>query len=207
MDNAETTSGDVAAAQPGLRERKKLKTQRRLREEALRLFMTRGFDETTVEEIAEAAEVSPSTFFRYYPTKEAVLFMDEFDPLVTAALRRQPKDKRPILAVRDAIKSGFTEMLPEDERQLLEVYRLTTSTPGMRGHLYQNILESMDYFADTIAEWRGVSRDEPAVRTFVGAVTGVILEAATEWVSEAEGRPLRVIIDEHLARLEAGLDF
>ena len=207
MNDAETTSGDVPISQPGLRERKRLKTQRRLREEALRLFMTQGFDETTVEEIAEAAEVSPSTFFRYYPTKEAVLFSDEFDPMVVEALRNQPKDKHPVRALRDAITAGFRQMSAEDERQFLEIYRLAVSTPDMRGHLYQNMMESLDLFTDTLAEWRGVSPGDPAVRTFVGAMVGVVLQAVTEWVENAGKRPLRVVIDEHLARLEAGLNF
>lgn len=203
--NATTDNGSPGGL--SLRERKKLKNQRRIREEALRLFKVRGFEETTVEEIAEAAEVSPSTFFRYYPTKEAVLFSDEFDPLVIEALRSQPVDKNPTRAVRDAITSAFGGMSPEDERQFLEIYRLATSTPAMRGHLYENMMESLDLFTATIAEWRGVSPEEPAVRTFVGAMVGVILEAVTEWVHADGCRPLRAFIDEHLARLEAGLDF
>lgn len=203
-------SGTSAATETGrlsLRERKKLGNQRRMREEALRLFKEQGFDETTVEQIAEAAEVSPSTFFRYYPTKESVLFKDEFDPIVIDALRSQPKDKSPIRAVRDSLASAFSAMTPQEERQFLDIYRLAISTTAMRGHLYQNMMESIDLFATIMAEWRGVLRDEPAVRTFVGATTGAILEAATEWVRVDGARSLRVIIDEHLARLEEWLTF
>ena len=206
-DEDSSTAKVDGESRPGLRERKKLKTQRMIREEALRLFKSQGFNETTVEQIAEAAEVSPSTFFRYFPTKEAVLFSDEFDPLVIAALRSQPADKPPLRAVRDAIATAFTEMTPEDEREFLEVYRLATSTAEMRGHLYQNMLESLELFASTIAEWRGVDRQNPAVRTFVGAVVGVILEGASEWVNCDGSRPFREILDEHLRRLEEGLNF
>src|SRR3712207_4537274 len=60
----------------GLRERKKLKTRLALVDAAVELFERKGFEATTVEEICERAEVSPSTFFRYFPAKEAVVFPD-----------------------------------------------------------------------------------------------------------------------------------
>ena len=204
QDSSSTKTEDGPPSRPGLRERKKLKTKQRLREEAVRLFMLRGFDETTTEQIAEAAEVSPSTFFRYFPTKEAVLHSDGLDPLVVEGLRGQPLDKHPVRAVRDAIASTFVQMTSEEEQQFLAVYRLTTSTPALRGHLYQHMLESLDLFADTLAEWRGASRDDPAVRALVGAMVGVILQAVIEWADGAGNRHLRDLIDEYLARLEEG---
>jgi AcrR family transcriptional regulator len=199
------TESNGASLRPPLRERKKLRTQRTIREEALRLFAARGFDETTVEEIADAAEVSPSTFFRYFPTKEDVLFRDEYDPVVVESLRNQPRTKRPVRAVRDAIKFAFSQMSPEEEEQFLLVYRLAVSTPALRGKLYENMIKSLDLFADTLAEWRGTSPHDPAVRTMVGAVVGVIMEAVTEWTKSQGTKPLGATMDEHLARLEEGL--
>src|ERR1700744_6700684 len=89
--------------QPGLRERKKARTRASLREHALRLFREQGYQATTVEQIAAAAEVSPSTFFRYFPTKEDVVLNDDMDTRVLEALARQPAELAPLAAVRAAV--------------------------------------------------------------------------------------------------------
>src|SRR5215211_6653518 len=88
----------------GLRERKKARTRADIQRQALRLFRERGYEATTVSQIAEAAEVSESTFYRYFPAKEDVVFWDELDPLVFEALRAQPAELSTIRALRNAIR-------------------------------------------------------------------------------------------------------
>jgi AcrR family transcriptional regulator len=79
--------GSDEPPRPGLRERKKAKTRAAIQEQAMRLFRERGYEATTVEQIAEAAEVSPSTFFRYFPTKEAVVMYDVLDQILIEAFQ------------------------------------------------------------------------------------------------------------------------
>jgi len=98
----------------GLRERKKAKTRLAIREHAMALFKEQGYDQTTVEQIAAAAEVSPSTFFRYFPSKEDVVTHDRYDPLLIAAFHGQPAELTPIQALRGAMHSVF-DQLPADE--------------------------------------------------------------------------------------------
>ena len=74
----------------GLRERKKARTRATIQKHALRLFRQQGYEATTVSQIAEAAEVSESTLFRYFPTKEDIVRWDEFDPLIVEAFKAQP---------------------------------------------------------------------------------------------------------------------
>src|SRR3954449_1021343 len=92
---------------PGLRERKKRKTRETIRREALRLIQLQGYDATTVEQIADAAEVSPSTFFRYFPTKEDVVLHDELDSRMIESLRAQPPELGPIAALRRTMRAVF----------------------------------------------------------------------------------------------------
>src|ERR1700746_3157992 len=91
--------------QLGLRERKKIKTRQAIRREAIRLFDTNGYAATTVEQIAEAAEVSPSTFFRYFPSKESLLLADDLDPLILQAFKDQPPDLSLAQAFRRAYQA------------------------------------------------------------------------------------------------------
>ncbi len=86
----------------GLRERKKIRTKETIQREAYRLFDENGYANTTVEQIAEAAEVSPSTFFRYFPSKELVLMADDLDRVTVEALAGQPADLTPLQAFRRA---------------------------------------------------------------------------------------------------------
>jgi AcrR family transcriptional regulator len=92
---------------PGLRERKKARTRAAIQEHALRLFRDRGYEATTVDEIAEAAEVSPSTFFRYFPTKEDVVLYDALDPIFFEVFAAQPSQLSTIGAFRAATREVF----------------------------------------------------------------------------------------------------
>jgi AcrR family transcriptional regulator len=87
-----------------LRERKKARTRDAIQSQALRLFRDQGYEATAVSQIAEAAEVSESTFFRYFPTKEDVVMWDRFDPLILDAVRLQPAGSGPIVALRGAFR-------------------------------------------------------------------------------------------------------
>jgi AcrR family transcriptional regulator len=104
----------------GLRERKKAKTRAAIQRHALRLFREQGYEATTVEQIADAAEVSPSTFFRYFLIKEAVALYDDLDPLFIAAFEAQPAELRPVQALRRALHQVFTALPAAEAEQQRE---------------------------------------------------------------------------------------
>ena len=95
----------MAAVDGGLREKNKARTRQRLVQVALSLFEERGFDEVTVEEIADAATVSPRTFYRYFGTKEAVLYdgQDDQIALLHEVITSQPPEASPLAAIRAGV--------------------------------------------------------------------------------------------------------
>src|SRR6266567_8535862 len=127
----------------GLRERKKARTRASIREHALRLFREQTYQGTTVEQIAAAAEVSPSTLFRYFPTKEDVVLQDDMDTRMIEALERQPADLSPLRAVREAIADAFGSYTQADLDLIKETTALTVTVPEVRAR-------AMDEFARTI---------------------------------------------------------
>jgi len=125
-------SESSAIDKPGLRERKKARTRASIQEHALRLFREQGYEATTVEQIAEAAEVSPSTFFRYFPTKEDVVAYDALDPAVMASWRSQPPEMAPIPAIRRAMIEVFGSLTPDQVAEMMDRGRLLFSVPELR---------------------------------------------------------------------------
>ena len=115
-----------------LRERKKARTRAAIREHALRLFREQGYQATTVEQIAAAAEVSPSTFFRYFPTKEDVVLRDDFDDRALAAFERQPPSMTPLAALRAAIRETVATLTPEEWDEFRQTAALSVTVPEVR---------------------------------------------------------------------------
>ena len=160
---------------PGLRERKKAKTRAAIQEHALRLFRDQGYAETTVQEIAAAAEVSPATFFRYFATKEDTIVLDRLDPLMIELFRAQPPELDPTEALRAAIRQSMTT-LSEDEWELeSERQQLVMNAPELRVRMLDQLYAGIDLLADLAAERTGRAPTDFAVRAWAGAVIGVVM--------------------------------
>ncbi|WP_067182649.1 acyl-CoA-like ligand-binding transcription factor [Microtetraspora niveoalba] len=202
---ADRAADSPERAVPSLRERKKAKTRRAIQEHALRLFAEQGYEATTVEQIAEAAEVSPSTFFRYFPSKEDLIIQDDYDPLLMAAVRAQPPELPPLAAIRRGVRAAFAQV-PEAEVEEVRVrIGLMMSIPAVRARSLDNLLTTVDLLAQVIAERTGRDRTSPAVRTLAGAVLGALLPALYSWGTADGPRSLPDVVDEALALLESGL--
>ena len=192
--------------QPGLRERKKARTRAAIREHALRLFREQGYAATRVEQIAEAAEVSPATFYRYFPTKEDVVLQDDLDVLTLGALEAQPPGLSPLAAVRAAVaaaRAGFTDEERERFRQTTE---LTMAVPEIRARALDEFARTIDVTDAALARRAGRKADDDVVRALSGAIFGVIM-ATTLPALERGQIDLDTIfasVDSGLAALEAG---
>jgi AcrR family transcriptional regulator len=189
----------------GLRERKKAKTHAAIQEHALRLFREQGYEATTVEQIAAAADVSQSTFFRYFPSKEDVVLHDAFDPILFASFGEQSAELTPIQALRASMAEVFGALTAEElalERQREE---LILSVPELRARMLDDLAATIREVAQVLAKRVGRSPDELPVRAYAGAVIGAGIAV---WLTSAEGIGTADYIEQFdaaMAYLDTGL--
>jgi AcrR family transcriptional regulator len=161
----------------GLRERKKIKTRQAIRREAFRLIEANGYAATTIEQIAEAAEVSPSTFFRYFPSKESLLLADDLDPLLTAAFEAQPSELSPAQAIRRAYADVMAR-LPAEQLEFENTrQRLMFSVPELKAAMYDEYYRTVNVTAELFGRRIGRAATDFELRVFVGALTGAVMAA------------------------------
>jgi AcrR family transcriptional regulator len=203
---AATDLASLALHNLPLRERKKIRTRLAIQDEAMRLFLDQGYDNTTVEQICAAAEVSPSTFFRYFPTKEDVILDDGYDPVIMALYRSQPPELGPMQAMRATMRTLTAAMPQEEKDRLQQRLVLSAQVPALRAATLDNLMQNVDMFAALIAERVGRKPDDFAVRTMAGAILGVwIPEILSMHKGAAAWEDSWDRLDDALALLEAGL--
>uniref|UniRef100_UPI00245812B9 TetR/AcrR family transcriptional regulator n=1 Tax=Nocardia otitidiscaviarum TaxID=1823 RepID=UPI00245812B9 len=176
-----------------LRERKRIRTRRALADAALRLFTEKGFAATTVEEVVDAAEVSRSTFFRAFPTKEDVAIEAETE-LWTSYLDtladREPTG--PILAVlRDALIDTVLA-LPEDwDQRYIATRRLILTAPSLLGHVGYTRSGVQKQIAAQLAETLDLPGGDLRPRILAEMTTAAWSIAGRDWVAGPRGGPGR----------------
>jgi AcrR family transcriptional regulator len=172
-----------------LRERKKQRTRDALLRAALELFATRGYEETTVDDIAAAVDVSQRTFFRYFAGKEETAFYVPrlAETQVVEAVRARPPGEAPLEALRravleswDTINETIEEIVPVDLH--MRVYRVIESTPALLAAHLRRAAELEEELARIIAEREGLDVDaDPRPRIIVALFGGVIRVTERLW--------------------------
>ncbi|MEV8534283.1 TetR family transcriptional regulator [Streptomyces sp. NPDC051211] len=179
-------------APAGLRERKKQRTRDALLRSALVLFTSKGYEQTTVDEITEAVEVSQRTFFRYFANKEEAAFavQDLVEAHFLAALAARPAAEGPMEAMRhavldawDTIEEAISDVVPVDLH--MRAYRLIESTPALLAVHLRRSTELEERTARLIARREGLDLDgadaDPRPRVAVAAFSGVIRMTGRLW--------------------------
>jgi AcrR family transcriptional regulator len=196
-------SSEAVAPTPSRREKHKSRTRQALRESALELFAAQGFDTTTTEEIAEKAGVSVRTFFRYFPTKELVLFFGRYDFVQTfvAGLVSQSESKSDL----DAMRAAFVESAPgfADRRKALHLYeRAIASSPTLRGNEQDRQIQDIHTIAGAIAQRRGLAEpdEECALLAAIGLLT--YRRALGRWLAGPASGEFGALIEDEFDLLE-----
>lgn len=192
----------------GLRERKKRTTSEALVRSALRQFATRGFERVTVEDIAGACDVSPRTFFRYFASKEDVLFADGDGQRshVIDVLAAQPPDVSPLEAMQAAVRELARDYEAQREAVLLR-HRIVASTPSLRSHVAERL---HGWESAVIEELRRSGRadgmDELSLRLMVAATTSALCVSIDLWAEGGAEGDLGTVLADALEKLGSGLD-
>jgi AcrR family transcriptional regulator len=193
----------------GLRERKKARTKAEIQRQALRLFSEQGYAETSVEQIAAAAEVSPSTFFRYYPTKDDVVLADFMDRRTMELLIDAPAELGPLAALRYAVVEGMRSL--PDEDLALETLRnqLIRTIPELRRGMIAEMTRPIGLLAEALEQRLRRKRGDADVQMFAAAAVGALLTVSHHEGDEAamytDVDAMSHRLDEAIARLETML--
>jgi AcrR family transcriptional regulator len=195
------------SATPSLRERKKAMTRAAIQEQALRLFLARGYDRVTVEEIAAVAHVSHMTFFRYFPTKEDVVLSDEYDALIVERIRERPASEPDIERVRRAIWEGLDLVYAANRDALLARTRLILGSAALRARQWEQQRATVRLIATALDPASGSAEREPELRArVVAAACLAAMTTAVEVWAECNGAgELPDLIDQSFAALETEL--
>jgi AcrR family transcriptional regulator len=196
---------DILAAPLGLRERKKLKTRRAIRTAAFGLFVEQGYEATTVDQIAAAADVSPSTFFRYFPTKEDLVISDDYDPLMEASFRARPADEPLVDAIRAAMIGPLRQVLASEHDEMLLRMRLLRDVPAIRARSVVEQQRTADMMCRLLAERTGADPGGLAMRAVVAAVLATASEAVLYWAERDGEEDMADLLDAALTALADAL--
>jgi AcrR family transcriptional regulator len=203
------------ATRLNLRELKKQRTRNALLRSALELFTSKGFDHTTVDEIAEACEVSQRTFFRYFANKEEVAFavQEMVESRFVAALRERPAEESPFEALRhtvlstwEALSRSVEEVIPVELH--MRTYQMIESTPVLLATHLRRSIELEEEVARVIAEREGLDVDtDPRPRVAVAAFSGVMRMTGRLWGAgeDASVDAIRRLTESYLDHLKPSL--
>lgn len=171
----------------GLRERKKQQTREALEAVALRLFERKGFDPTTVEEIAAAANVSPRTVFRYFPTKHDLVFsrLQDRTELLLGALRSRPLDEPPLVSACGAAIEANGEV---DEGLVEQATGLLAANPSLRAYGLELRQRWQSELATELAV-RDRQREPAALHCFAAEIAVGAMECALQLWHERGAQP------------------
>jgi AcrR family transcriptional regulator len=189
----------------GLRERKKLAAMRRIQEVALDLFDMRGFDNVTIEEIADAAEVSPSSVYRYFGTKEQVVLWDEVDVNLFDAVEAELASHPPVDAMRLAISAVMPRYFDRDDDLARRKTRYALEEPALRAAVLEQTDELTQRVAKALARASGQPVDELEPQVIATTLIWAMMAAAHHWHAHGYRTSIFAELERALAIVERGL--
>ena len=172
----------------GLRERKRAKTLDRIRVEAIRLFIERGFDTTTLDDIAQAAEVSRRSLFHYFESKEEIVFSAraDFPNHVAEAIGRRPADEPLLDMVENALMDVSKRYVSAQTRNLSRLIRDTPALSAGEQAKYEQVERIL---AKALADRKSLRNPDTACRVTAATAIGILKLALEGWLAGTDSGP------------------
>lgn len=190
----------------GLRERKKLKAMRHIQDVALDLFDRDGYAQVTIERIAAEAEVSPSSIYRYFGTKEMIVLWDEWDPIMLQAFDDKLAAQDPISALREVITEVVTAaMLEQDEQLIRRRMHYMMTEPAIRDGLNRQADDMALELRHMLAKHTARDPDGLELRVVTAALIAAFIEAIVYWHESGYRDSMRDIVDGAMDVIARGL--
>ncbi|MER5909218.1 TetR family transcriptional regulator [Streptomyces sp. NPDC001982] len=199
------TSSPTDRPQLGLRERKKIKTRETIRAATYALVEEQGYDATTIEQIADRAEVSPSTVFRYFPTKEDIVLTDEYDAILMEELRARPAGEPWPDSLRYVMRKAVRLGVDDDPEVARLRTRLTVEVPTVRSRVMESMSVTGRMLCQIIGERTGRDPQGLEVRVYAMSLIGGLMEASLYWAENGHRDDLTDLVDRALDVLAEGL--
>jgi AcrR family transcriptional regulator len=196
----------TSAHRASLRDRNKLNTRRAIHDAALKLFAGQGYDATTTEQIADKAGVATRTFFRYFPTKEHVLYQGEADWIreFLDVYPAQPTTLSDLEAMRVTLV-GLTPNVEKSRRSMQLYQRAVDSSPTLRGLEQVHYEQDAGILAQAIAARRGRRRVDEACVLFASVGLLAYRRAVELWLAGPANGSLGKVITQEFELLESQL--
>lgn len=194
---------------PGLRARRKLRTEQDLLRSGLELFLGRGYGQTTVGDIAQGAEVSERTFFRYFTSKEELVLrpMREVSATFLMEVERRPPGEEPLRALREAGHAVMRALPRETMMTYLGALRLMCAEPDVLAAGLRFAAQQQKRLARVLCAREGVDPEDPRPGLLAGAFHSAWLLAALAWDQRCDGSPqaLQDSADDHFGQMRAAV--
>jgi AcrR family transcriptional regulator len=178
----------ISGVSAGLRERKRAETYARIQVEAVSLFIENGFEATTLDDIAQAANVSRRSLFHYFESKEEIVFSTKsnFPGLVADAVSRRPADEPLLDMVENALANMAAGYLSPQTRALT---RLIRDTPALSAGDQAKYEQVERVLAKALADRKSLPESDIACRVTAAAAIGILKLAVEEWVTGEDAGP------------------
>ena len=189
----------------GLRERKRRETLRRIAEQGLKLFLTNGYEATTLDAIAEAAGISRRTFFYYFKSKEEILLAWQdggFIETLRAAVLEQSTKQSPLSAVKNALL-GLTISFQADYKQARVMEGLMCANELLRIRHQAKYVEKEQAVFDALCQMWPQKKRQPALRIVAMMSIGALRLAIDNWNRDEGKRPIAIYLKEAFADLKS----